>query len=35
MAASGGLHEAMDVLHWSMHPALHRHIRMAIEVTIV
>ncbi len=25
--------EALDVLHWAMHPALHRRIRMVIEVT--
>jgi hypothetical protein len=29
------LHEAMDVLHWAMHPASHRRIRMAIEMASV
>jgi hypothetical protein len=24
--------EALDVLYWAMHPALYRHIRMAIEI---
>jgi hypothetical protein len=24
--------EALDVLHWTMHPASHRRIRMVIEV---
>jgi hypothetical protein len=24
--------EALDVLHWAMHPASHRRIRMVIEV---
>jgi hypothetical protein len=23
--------EALDVLHWAMHPALDRHIRMVIK----
>jgi hypothetical protein len=29
------LHEAMDVLHWVMHPALHHHIRMAIKIASI
>jgi hypothetical protein len=29
------LHEAIDVLHWEMHPALHRRIRMAIKIASV
>jgi hypothetical protein len=24
--------EALDVLHWAMHPASYRRIRMAIEI---
>jgi hypothetical protein len=28
-------HEATDALHWEMHPALHRRIRMAIEIASV
>jgi hypothetical protein len=24
--------EALDVLHWAMHPALYRRIHMAIEI---
>jgi hypothetical protein len=28
-------HEATDVLHWAMHPALHQHICMAIEFASV
>jgi hypothetical protein len=27
------LHEATDVLHQGMHPALYRHIRMVIKIT--
>jgi hypothetical protein len=27
------LHEATDVLHWAMCPALYRRIRMVIEIT--
>ncbi len=26
------LHEAMSMLHWAMHTALHWHICMAIEM---
>jgi hypothetical protein len=29
------LHEATDVLHWAMHPALHRRIRMVIKIASV
>jgi hypothetical protein len=29
------LHEATDALHWAMHPASHRRIRMAIEIASV
>jgi hypothetical protein len=28
-------HEATDVLHWAMCPALHRRIRMVIEIASV
>jgi hypothetical protein len=28
-------HEATDALHWAKHPALHRHIRMAIKIASV
>jgi hypothetical protein len=28
-------HEATDVLHWAMHPALHRRIHMAIKIASV
>jgi hypothetical protein len=28
-------HEAMDALHWAMHPALHHHICMAIKIASV
>jgi hypothetical protein len=28
-------HEAMDVLHQAMCPALHRHVRMVIKTTSV
>jgi hypothetical protein len=27
------LHEATDVLHWAMRPALYRRIHMVIEIT--
>jgi hypothetical protein len=27
--------EATDVLHWAMHPALYRRIRMAIKIASV
>jgi hypothetical protein len=29
------LHEATDLLHWTMHPTLHRHIRMARKITSI
>jgi hypothetical protein len=29
------LHEATNVLHWVIRPALHRRIRMAIEIASV
>jgi hypothetical protein len=29
------LHEAMDVLHQAMHPALHHHICMAFEIASI
>ncbi len=29
------LREATDTLHWAMHPALHRRIRMAIKIASV
>jgi hypothetical protein len=28
-------HEATDALHWEMHPASHRHIRMAIKIASI
>ncbi len=28
-------HEATDALHWAMRPALHRRIRMAIEIASI
>jgi hypothetical protein len=27
--------KAWDVLHWAMHPALYRRIRMAIKITSI
>jgi hypothetical protein len=29
------LHEATDVLYWTMRPALHRCIRMAIKIASI
>ena len=29
------LHEATDAIHWAMGLALHRHIRIAIEIASV
>ena len=26
--------EALDVLHWAMRPASHRHIRMVVEIVV-
>jgi hypothetical protein len=28
-------HEATDAIHWAMHPALHRRIRMVIKIASV
>jgi hypothetical protein len=28
------LSEALDVLHWVMHPAWHRRIRMVIKIAV-
>jgi hypothetical protein len=29
------LHEAMDALHWAMHPAMHQCICMAIKIASI